>query len=44
MGGIIDTNILLYAVNADAEEHKVAVGFLRHAGRSADQWYLTHFY
>ena len=41
MAGIIDTNILLYAVNADAEEHRVATDFLREAGRSADQWYLT---
>ena len=41
MAGIIDTNILLYAANADAEEHKVASDFLRRAGRSADQWYLT---
>jgi len=41
MAGIIDTNILLYAVNADAEEHRVAADFLREAGRSADQWYLT---
>jgi len=41
MAGIIDTNILLYAVNADADEHKAAADFLRRAGRSADQWYLT---
>jgi len=41
MAGIIDTNILLYAVNADAEEHKMAADFLRQAVRSADQWYLT---
>lgn len=41
MAGIIDTNILLYAVNADADEHKVAADFLRQAGRSADQWYLS---
>jgi len=41
MAGIIDTNILLYAVNADAEEHRIATDFLRRAGRSADQWYLS---
>lgn len=41
MAGVIDTNILLYAVNADADEHEMAVDFLRHGGRSADQWYFT---
>jgi predicted nucleic acid-binding protein len=29
MAGIIDTNILLYAANKDAEEHTAAVGFSR---------------
>jgi len=41
MAGIIDTNILLYAANRDAEENKAAAAFLRAAVESADQWYLT---
>jgi len=41
MAGIIDTNILLYAVNADADEHDVSANFLRQAAHSADQWYFT---
>jgi toxin-antitoxin system PIN domain toxin len=41
VAGIVDTNILLYGANADAEEHEAAVRFLQEAGASADQWYLT---
>lgn len=41
MSGVIDTNILLYAVNRDAPEHDVATRFLQSAGTSADSWYLT---
>lgn len=41
MSGIIDTNILLYAANSEADEHEPAVRFISDAARSADQWYLT---
>jgi toxin-antitoxin system PIN domain toxin len=41
MAGVIDTNILLYAANKDAEEHRSAVTFLEAVGSGADQWYLT---
>jgi uncharacterized protein len=41
MPGIVDTNILLYAANSDADEHAAASEFLRRAAASADQWYLT---
>lgn len=41
MPGVIDTNLLLYAANADAAEHERAKVFLVDAGRSPDQWYLT---
>lgn len=41
MAGLIDTNILLYAANRDAEEHPAAVKFLIDAANSADLWYLT---
>ena len=41
MGGVIDTNLLLYAANRDAEEHNAAAGFLRQAAASAEQWFLT---
>lgn len=41
MSGIIDTNLLLYAVNADAPEHPLARTFLLDVGRAADPWYLT---
>jgi len=41
MAGLIDTNLLLYAVNRDAAEHSAAVSFLMAAGNSAEQWYLT---
>lgn len=41
MPGVIDTNILLYAVNTDAAEHDAARELLLRAGRVADAWYLT---
>lgn len=41
MAGIIDTNILLYAVNRDAKEHPGAVDFLTAAGTGHDRWYFT---
>lgn len=41
MAGLIDTNILLYAANADAPEHDRCIRFLMDAGQSAEQWYLT---
>ncbi|UCG87473.1 MAG: PIN domain-containing protein [Gemmatimonadota bacterium] len=41
MPGVVDTNILLYAANADTPEHEYAAAFLNEAGRSPDQWYLT---
>ena len=41
MAGVIDTNLLLYAANAEAAEHAAAHRFLTAAGRSADRWYLT---
>ncbi len=41
MPGIIDTNVLLYAANADAAEHEVARTFLTRAGTSSEPWYFT---
>ena len=41
MSGVIDTNVLLYAANADAPEHAVARTFVLAVGRTADPWYLT---
>jgi toxin-antitoxin system PIN domain toxin len=41
MGGVIDTNILLYAANTDAEQYKSAREFLYAAARSTDRWYFT---
>ena len=41
MAGIIDTNILLYAANKDADENLAAVKFLSRAATSAEQWFLT---
>lgn len=41
MAGLIDTNILLYAANADAPEHARSYNFLTEAGRSAERWYFT---
>ena len=41
MAGIIDTNILLYAANRDAEEHSAALGFLYETANSQGPWFLT---
>ncbi|MGD0310369.1 MAG: TA system VapC family ribonuclease toxin [Acidobacteriota bacterium] len=41
MAGIIDTNILLYAANRDAEEQPAAASFLYAAADSAEPWFLT---
>ena len=41
MAGIIDTNILLYAANRDAEEHSKALGFLYETANSTGPWFLT---
>lgn len=41
MPGVIDTNLLLYAANANAEEHGRSRDFLLAAGGSSDPWYLT---
>ena len=41
MAGIIDTNILLYAANRDAEEQPAAESFLYSAAGSAQPWFLT---
>jgi hypothetical protein len=41
MSGVIDTNILLYAANEDAEENEKAVSFLRETAESPTRWYLT---
>ena len=38
---VLDTNLLLYAANADAPENGAAVAFLTRAAASADAWYLT---
>jgi uncharacterized protein len=41
MSGVIDTNILLYCVNGDAQEHPAAAAFLRRAAASREPWFLT---
>jgi uncharacterized protein len=41
MSGLIDTNILLYAVNGDAPEHDPARSFLQKAIAAPGLWYLT---
>ena len=41
MAGVIDTNILLYAANRNAEEHSAAVSFLTEAMAGAEPWFLT---
>jgi toxin-antitoxin system PIN domain toxin len=41
MAGVIDTNVLPYAANADAEEHDAAHQFLTEVGRANGPWYLT---
>jgi toxin-antitoxin system PIN domain toxin len=39
--GVIDTNLLLYAVNKDAAEHPASKAFLESARTSRETWYLT---
>ena len=41
MSGLIDTDLLLYGANADADEHAAARGFLERIGRTVEPWYLT---
>jgi toxin-antitoxin system PIN domain toxin len=41
MAGVIDTNLLLYAVNKDADEHAAAARFLRQAVASREPWFVT---
>lgn len=41
LSGLIDTNLLLYGANADADEHAAAHAFLSRIGRTANPWYLT---
>jgi toxin-antitoxin system PIN domain toxin len=41
MAGVIDTNLLLHAVNDDADEHARAVAFLGQATASPDAWFFT---
>jgi uncharacterized protein len=40
MAGIIDKNLLLYAANRDAEEHRAALHFLYETA-SSGPWFLT---
>lgn len=40
-GGILDTNVLLYAVNSDCPEHGTARAFLERVMTDPSQWYLT---
>ncbi len=41
MAGVVDTNLLLYAANADADEHAAARAFLSEVAASPERWYLT---
>jgi uncharacterized protein len=41
MSGLIDTSILLYAVDTEAEEHEAAVEFLQDAVGSRAVWFVT---
>ncbi len=41
MAGVIDTNILLYAANRNAQEHPAAVAFLAEAMGGVEPWFLT---
>jgi len=41
MGGVVDTNLLLYAANSDSPEHAAAHRFLSGTLRSPERWYLT---
>jgi uncharacterized protein len=41
MGGVIDTNILLYCANRDAREQKPASAFLTQAVKAGGPWLIT---
>jgi toxin-antitoxin system PIN domain toxin len=41
VSGVVDTNLLLYAVNTAAAEHARARRFLEDCGRRAGLWFLT---
>jgi predicted nucleic acid-binding protein len=41
MSGLVDSNILLYAVNTDSAEHPRAYDFLTSSLAGSDAWYLT---
>ena len=41
MAGVVDTNILLYAANRDAEEHTAAAVFIEEAAAGMRPWFLT---
>lgn len=41
MAGIIDTNILLYGINENADEFDAARTFLKDVWNSREQWYVT---
>lgn len=40
-GGVVDTNLLLYAANASSPEHEEAWQFVNSTLRSPERWYLT---
>jgi uncharacterized protein len=41
VSGVIDTNLLLYALNSDCPEHTAARAFLEDVRESSSIWYLT---
>jgi toxin-antitoxin system PIN domain toxin len=41
MGGVVDTNILLYAANSSASEHEAAHRFIDATRKTLEHWYLT---
>lgn len=41
MSGVIDTNLLLYAANRSAVEHRAARQYLSDCGSQAGLWFLT---
>lgn len=41
MPGVVDANLLLYAVNSDDPSHAAAARFLHEALASSEQWYVT---
>jgi toxin-antitoxin system PIN domain toxin len=38
---VVDTNLLLFAVNPDAAEHELALGQIEQYRRGAELWFLT---